>query len=376
MNEALYALSPVGVPMYVWDKYKQEKTAQAKGGNIFQDENVQEQAQSEQSTQNTQSSAQSTSSQDAQDDEFFYNDMQKAARAQSAKERHNIEDFNKQSGALSREQVAKNSAQRLNDKENEAFLAQNGDKITSFEQNEGFVPRFMPTGYKYFDDKMQNGTLNVFDGYIAKSLLDLDLSKHMSVDMNLKANVKSVSATKTFNDLNDTFGTLALGFQAAEDSKEHTGILSGLNRLVSSASGGIWGLNKDAARFATNANQYYFNQAGILAGGGRITLKDREEAKSLFSPQMKDREQYNSHLAQGQEAALNKLDILLQDLEARGQNIPPEYMAIRNYFHAMNTSLRKDPKNFDKKAFDKGYTNAKAINSYINSFGFSNAIKE
>lgn len=217
---------------------------------------------------------------------------------------------------------------------------------------EATTPTRMRTGYSYFDDKIDNGTLSIFDGYIAKNYLGIDLNVYAQIDLN--ANVKSMSGTQSMKNINDTFKSLDTGSNLLANSEDNTGTWEGIVRGVNSTTNGFIGMNEDRSKFATNLMQYVYGQARV-AGQGRITNAQIQDAKKMYDAGFKDKEQFIAQIGQGQREALIYLDNLIQEHQAKGFPIPPDIIAKYNYYQAQVKAIERDSKSFNQKDFHKNY---------------------
>lgn len=302
-------------------------------------------------------------------DKSLFHDANELAVRESTKGK-NIVQFNSGDTAQSSQQMAIQEAQ------NAQATAQNaqGGNAASADANASFLmPKhsFAPTGFKYFDDKMAKGTLNVLDGYIARELLGLDLTKQLNINANINANIKGVSGTKTYNEIANSFNTLALGSKAADKSKGFVNPKDGFDRWANSVTS-LWTLDEDGeAEFNVAQNQFALGMADTLAQGGRTTNMDKSNALKMFGAPMANRGQYISRVSEGMLATLNFLDTRIAEAEAKGYAVPDEILALRHYFDSKQRYMAQQGENYDGADFDKAYKQAfgdgsiEMINNYL-----------
>lgn len=92
--------------------------------------------------------------------------------------------------------------------------------------------KYIPTGFEYFDNKMQNDTLNIYDGFIASNFLKIDLSGHFNVDLNANVNMK----------LNGTIGKKNLNAIHKELNLSNS-LINNIDELLQTMQGGEGVLN-------------------------------------------------------------------------------------------------------------------------------------
>lgn len=229
----------------------------------------------------------------------------------------------------------------------------------------------IPTGIAYFDEKLQNGTVNLVDGWLARTILGIDLSKHTTLDMNVNARVKNISVTKDYDTLAGLANTGALGLKAVDLAKqrgrkglgwlnparwnENASFVGGATRWAYDNFASWLPMTSESVRFGTAAKQFENNQAINVLSDGKATNYDKERASEMYGSKLRDVQEYSVVVGEGIGSAVTKMDTIISNLEAKGEVVPLVLYGTRNYYDAAQKALITKGKKFDLSEFNKSY---------------------
>ncbi|WQZ14224.1 Coiled-coil domain-containing protein [Helicobacter pylori] len=224
-------------------------------------------------------------------------------------------------------------------------LASAPQNLKEQEDNE---PSYLSTGIAYFDDKIKNRTITVFDYYMAKKFLGMDLNVNLNGNLKIKSENKTrlASINKATQDIFDDIKALDLGDDLIKKAQEHSGLINQVKLWINHATKGLKGVDYDLAK-TDNARISYANRvAKTMAQGGQVTQKLRDEAKAMTMWGARSKEENTARSAQTQEILLNSLNKNLQMLESLGGNVSPlmlakvkEYQEKVNYINEMSGKI-------------------------------------
>ncbi len=190
-------------------------------------------------------------------------------------------------------------------------------------------PSYLSTGVAYLDDKIKNRNITVFDYYMAKKFLGLDLNVNLNGNLNIKSENKTrlASINKATQDIFDDLKALDLGDDLIKKAQEHSGIINQAKLWINHKTGGLKGVDYDLAK-TDNARLSYANRvAKTMAQGGQVTQKLRDEAKEMTRWGFRSKEENTARATQTQEILLNSLRKNLQMLESLGGSVSPLMLA-------------------------------------------------
>ena len=173
------------------------------------------------------------------------------------------------------------------------------------------------TGIEALDKRIQDRKLTMFDYYMARNYLGIDLNVYLQGDLNHKI----TNATKATADIFDTLKTLELGDEIIQNAPENSGIWNGLSRKLNQMSGGVWGINHDLAQIDNALHQYAYSTARSL-GNGKTNLEQQKDAKQMTAFKARSEEENISRMAQNQEYNLTYLRNQIANLQALGKEVP------------------------------------------------------
>ncbi|WP_121054564.1 Coiled-coil domain-containing protein [Helicobacter pylori] len=190
-------------------------------------------------------------------------------------------------------------------------------------------PSYLSTGIAYLDNKIKNRSITAFDYYMAKKFLGMDLNVNLNGKLNIKSENKTrlASINKATQDIFDDIKALDLGNDLIKKAQEHSGLINQVKLWINHKTRGLKGVDYDLAK-TDNARISYANRvAKIMAQGGQITQKLRDEAKAMIEWGARSKEENTARISQTQETLLNSLKKNIQMLESLGGSVPPSVIA-------------------------------------------------
>ncbi len=195
-------------------------------------------------------------------------------------------------------------------------------------------PSYLSTGIAYLDNKIKNRTITVFDYYMAKKFLGMDLNVNLNGNLQIKSENKTrlASINKAAQDVFDDIKALDLGDDLIKKAQEHSGLINQVKLWINHKTRGLKGVDYDLAK-TDNARISYANRvAKTMAQGGQVTQKMRDQAAEMLNFGARSKEENTARSAQTQEMLLNSLKKNMQMLESLGGNVSPLMLAkIKEY---------------------------------------------
>ncbi|EQL73342.1 hypothetical protein [Helicobacter pylori] len=190
-------------------------------------------------------------------------------------------------------------------------------------------PSYLSTGIAYLDNKIKNRTITVFDYYMAKKFLGMDLNVNLNGNLNLKSENKTrlASINKATQDIFDDIKALDLGDVLIKKAQEHSGLINQVKLWINHKTRGLKGVDYDLAKMDVAKNSYSNRVAKIYAQGGQVTQKLRDQAQEALNFGARSKEENTARISQMQETLLNSLNKNLQMLESLGGNVSPLMLA-------------------------------------------------
>ncbi|EQL49842.1 hypothetical protein [Helicobacter pylori] len=207
-------------------------------------------------------------------------------------------------------------------------------ELKSLKEQEANEPSYLSTGIAYLDNKIKNRTITVFDYYMAKKFLGMDLNVNLNGNLNLKSENKTrlASINKATQDIFDDVKALDLGDDLIKKAQEHSGLINQMKLWINHKTKGLKGIDYDLAKMDVAKNSYSNRVAKINAQGGQVTQKMRDEAKDMVNFGARSKEENTARISQMQETLLNSLRKNIQMLESLGGNVSPLMLAtIKKY---------------------------------------------
>ncbi len=195
-------------------------------------------------------------------------------------------------------------------------------------------PSYIPTGIKYLDNKIKNRSLSVFDYYMARKYLGMDLNVNLNGNLNITSEnqTRVKNLTSATSKIYDGIKALNLGDRLIEKAQDNSGLINQVKLWINHKTRGLKGVDYDLAK-TDNARISYANRlAKTMAQGGQVTQKLRDEAKAMTMWGARSKEENTARIAQTQEVLLNSLRKNLQMLESLGGSVSPLMLAkIKEY---------------------------------------------
>nr|AIA98806.1 phage protein [Helicobacter pylori] len=115
------------------------------------------------------------------------------------------------------------------------------------------------TGIKYLDNKIKNRSLSVFDYYMARKYLGMDLNVNLNGNLNITSEnqTRVKNLTSATSKIYDGIKALNLGDRLIEKAQDNSGIFSALKRFANEKTNGFYGLNSDEAETVNALKNYY-----------------------------------------------------------------------------------------------------------------------
>ncbi|MCQ2878617.1 Coiled-coil domain-containing protein [Helicobacter pylori] len=210
---------------------------------------------------------------------------------------------------------------------NESLAKQNlaNDSVKDLESE----PSYLSTGIAYLDNKIKNRSITVFDYYMSKKFLGMDLNVNLNGNLKIKSENKTrlASINKATQDIFDDIKALDLGDDLIQKAQEHSGLINQIKLWINHKTKGLKGVDYDLAK-TDNARISYANRvAKTMAQGGQVTQKLRDEAKAMTEWGARSKEENTARSAQTQEMLLNSLKKNMQMLESLGGSVSPLMLA-------------------------------------------------
>ncbi len=184
-------------------------------------------------------------------------------------------------------------------------------------------PSYVSTGIKYLDNKIKNRSLSVFDYYMARRYLGIDLNVNLNGNLNLKTENKTrlASINKATQDIFDDIKALDLGNDLIQKTQEHSGLINQVKLWINHKTRGLKGVDYDLAK-TDNARISYANRvAKTMSQGGQVTQKLRDQAQAMTAWGARSKEENTARISQTQETILNSLKKNVQMLESLGGSV-------------------------------------------------------
>ncbi len=205
---------------------------------------------------------------------------------------------------------------------NQSLANQGLEQLASENLKEANEPSYLSTGIAYLDDKIKNRTITVFDYYMAKKFLGMDLN----VNLNGNLNIKSENQTKIKNLTSATskifYGikALNLGDRLIEKAQDNSGIFSALKRFANEKTSGFYGLNSDEAETANALKNYSYSTARQI--GGQLTNQKIKDAQEMTKFGFRGKEENTARLGENQSRLIQALEQDINNLESLGGKVP------------------------------------------------------
>ncbi|GAA7454646.1 hypothetical protein HpBHB18_09720 [Helicobacter pylori] len=183
-------------------------------------------------------------------------------------------------------------------------------------------PSYISTGIKYLDNKIKNRNLNVFDYYMARKYLGIDLNVNLNGNLNIKSEnqTKIKNLTSASNKIYDGIKALNLGDRLIEKAQDNSGIFSALKRFANEKTSGLYGLNSDEAETVNALKNYSYSTARQM--GGQLTNQKIKDAQEMTKFGFRSKEENTARLGENQSRLIQILEQDINNLESLGGKVP------------------------------------------------------
>lgn len=212
------------------------------------------------------------------------------------------------------------------------------------------------TGIPYLDEKIKNKSLSAYDAYLANKYMGVNFAK-LNIEAQVKSDLKHTNLTQTTKDL----GIMLNALQNSEEVLKRSdlaGTKQGLETWLNEKTSGFYSLDDERAKLQAAGLQTAYAAADAL-NNGKATNESRKEARETFGVGFRDQKELVARTAQARQAMLNRIDTLLDDLEAKGGSLGLDKTMLtkineqkRKQEFLNNTMYEKYGGKFDYKAYE------------------------
>lgn len=187
-------------------------------------------------------------------------------------------------------------------------------------------PSYLSTGIAYLDNKIKNKSLSVFDYYMAKKFLGLDLNVNLNGNLNITSEnqTRVKNLTSATSKIYDGIKALNLGDRLIEKAQDNSGIFSALRRFANEKTNGFYGLNSDEAETVNALKNYSYSTARQM--GGQLTNQKIKDAQEMTKFGFRSKEENTARLGENQGRLIQILEQDINNLESLGGRVPNNVM--------------------------------------------------
>lgn len=187
-------------------------------------------------------------------------------------------------------------------------------------------PSYISTGIKYLDNKIKNRSLSVFDYYMARRYLGIDLNVNLNGNLNITSEnqTRVKNLTSATSKIYDGIKVLNLGDRLIEKAQNNSGIFSALRRFVNEKTNGFYGLNSDEAETVNALKNYSYSTARQM--GGQLTNQKIKDAQEMTKFGFRSKEENTARLGENQGRLIQILEQDINNLESLGGKVPESVM--------------------------------------------------
>ncbi|WRC74990.1 Coiled-coil domain-containing protein [Helicobacter pylori] len=209
-------------------------------------------------------------------------------------------------------------------KTNQGLTNQGLERLASEPQNlkETNEPSYLSTGIAYLDNKIKNRSITVFDYYMARKFLGIDLNVNLNGNLNIKSEnqTKVKNLTSATSKIYDGLKALNLGDRLIEKAQNNSGIFSAMKRLANEKTNGLIGLNSDEAETMNALKNYSYSTARQM--GGQLTNQKIKDAQEMTKFGFRSKEENTARLGENQGRLIQILEQDMNNLESLGGKVP------------------------------------------------------
>ncbi len=193
-------------------------------------------------------------------------------------------------------------------------------------------PSYISTGIKYLDNKIKNRSLSVFDYYMARRYLGIDLNVNLNGNLNITSEnqTRVRNLTSATSKIYDGIKALNLGDRLIEKAQNNSGIFSALRRFANEKTNGFYGLNSDEAETVNALKNYSYSTARQM--GGQLTNQKIKDAQEMTKFGFRSKEENTARLGENQGRLIQILEQDINNLESLGGKVP-ESMILELFKH-------------------------------------------
>ncbi|NHA64511.1 Coiled-coil domain-containing protein [Helicobacter pylori] len=187
-------------------------------------------------------------------------------------------------------------------------------------------PSYILTGVKYLDNKIKNRSLSVFDYYMARKYLGMDLNVNLNGNLNITSEnqTRVKNLTSATSKIYDGIKALNLGDRLIEKAQDNSGIFSALRRFANEKTNGFYGLNSDEAETVNALKNYSYSTARQM--GGQLTNQKIKDAQEMTKFGFRSKEENTARLGENQGRLIQILEQDINTLESLGGRVPNNVM--------------------------------------------------
>ncbi|MFP5952583.1 Coiled-coil domain-containing protein [Helicobacter pylori] len=183
-------------------------------------------------------------------------------------------------------------------------------------------PSYISTGIKYLDNKIKSQSLSVFDYYMARKFLGMDLNVNVNGNLNIKSEnqTKIKNLTSASSKIYDGIKALNLGDRLIEKAQDNSGIFKALKRFVNEKTNGLYSLDHDEAETMNALKNYSYSTARQM--GGQLTNQKIKDAQEMTKFGFRSKEENTARLGENQVRLIQILEQDINNLESLGGKVP------------------------------------------------------
>lgn len=187
-------------------------------------------------------------------------------------------------------------------------------------------PSYVSTGIKYLDNKIKNRSLSVFDYYMARRYLGIDLNVNVNGNLNITSEnqTRVKNLTSATSKIYDGIKALNLGDRLIEKAQRNSGIFSALRRFANEKTNGFYGLDSDEAETVNALKNYSYSTARQM--GGQLTNQKIKDAQEMTKFGFRSKEENTARLGENQGRLIQVLKQDINNLESLGGKVPESVM--------------------------------------------------
>ena len=174
-----------------------------------------------------------------------------------------------------------NTAAVFDKEKSKSTLAQAEQSLANAQtQSEPQKELFKSTNIEFLDNKLKNNKITMYDAYIAKKYLGMDLSEYGSSFENA-THIKGMGATTSNDRMFDDLANSEMLFNAIQGSQGNMGFWDGISTKIHKNLIKNWDLDENKREWLA-INDNLANAHAKNLAGGRINAQTQKMAKELF----------------------------------------------------------------------------------------------